>query len=127
MGYKAYATTDEIGHQLFSGLSIGCGLKTNKETLAEKAKPPVLPSNMSRIREASFFFDESRLEGDKRLAKYNFLASVALRKERELGRVSVGSAKRGKHGNQQAMLYLLTDRFLYAAPLEGGTYECWEI
>ena len=127
MGYKAYATTDEIGHQLFSGLSIGSGLKASREALAEKAKPPVLPSNMSRVRETSFFFDESRLEADKRLAKYNFLASVALRKERELRRVSVGSAKRGKHGNQQAMLYLMTDRFLYAAPLEGGTYEFWEI
>ena len=127
MSYKAYATTDEVGHQLFSGLSIGCGLKTSRETLAEKPKPPVLPTNMSRVRESSFFFDESRLEGDKQLAKYNFLASVALRKERELGRVTVGSAKRGKHGNKQSMLYLKTDRFLYSAPLEGETYEFWEI
>ncbi len=127
MGYEANATTDEIGHHLVGGLSICCGLKTSKEMLNEKAKPPVLPSNMSRVRESSFFFDESRLEGDKRLAKYNFLASVALRKEKGLGRVSVGSAKRGNHGNHQAMLYLKTDRFLYAAPLEGGTYEFWEI
>lgn len=127
MSYKAYARTDEIGHVLYQGLPIGSGLKTSKEMLTEKPKPPVLPANMSRVRDSSFFFDESRLEGDKRLAKYNFLASVALRKEKELGRVTVGSAKRGQHGNYQSMLYLKTDKFLYAAPLEGGTYEFWEI
>lgn len=127
MGFKAYATTDEIGHQLFSGLSISCGLNRSKETFAEKGKPPQLPSNMSRVTESSVLFDENILEGNKRLAKYNFLANVALRKEKELGRISIGSAKRGQHGNRQAMLYLMTDRFLYAAPLEGGAYECWEI
>ncbi len=127
MGYKAYATTDELGYQLYGGLSIGAGLKTSKEALAEKAKPPELPSDMFRVGEASFFFDESRLHGDKRLAKYNFLASVALRREKKLDRVSIGSAGRGSHGNKQAMLYLKTDRFLYAAPLEGGTYELWEL
>lgn len=127
MSYKAYATTDEIGHRLFSGLSIGAGIKPTQEALAEKAKPPVLPSDMFLVGEASFLFDESRLEGDKQLAKYNFLASVALRKEKKLNQVSIGSARRGNHGNKQAMLYLKTDRFLYAAPLDGGTYELWEL
>ena len=127
MSYKAYAVTDAVGHRLIGGLSINSGLNATKEVFAEKSKPPVLPSNMSPVEHASFFFDERWLEGDKRLAKYNFLASVALRKEGKLGRVTIGSAKKGQRDNRQAMLYLKTDRFVYAAPLEGGTYDFWEI
>lgn len=128
MGYRANAVTDECGYQLINGLSIHSGLQPQESILADKVRPPQLPKNMTRIADASFLFDESRIEGDKRLAKYNLLASIALRKEKRLGQVTVGQAKiGGKMSRGGRMLYLKTDAYLYASKLDGTSYQYWKL
>lgn len=128
MGYRANAVTDECGYHLINGLSIHSGLQPQESILNDKVRPPQLPKNMTRIADSSFLFDENRIEGDKRLAKYNLLASIALRKEKRLGQVTVGQAKiGGKMSSGGRMLYLKTDTYLYAAKLDGTNYQYWKL
>jgi len=123
MGYRANATTDECGNQLWLGFSVGSGVKPFNDIMRDKAKPPQLPQNMIQITDISFLFDEGRMAGDKKLQKYNFLASVALRKENKLFQVSVGEA-RDASGRT---LYLMTPSYLYTAKLDGSSYNYWKI